>query len=144
MPSSTDSASGYLAGQAEKRRGLLWTGRILSGLAILFLLFDAIGKLTMPAPVMDAFVRLGIPTRLSPAIAALLLAGALLYAIPWTAVFGAVLLTGFFGGAVAIHLRAGSSFFETIFPVLFGIVIWAGLLLREGRLGALFPLRLNR
>lgn len=124
-----------------QRDPVLWVGRGLSTLVVLFLLFDAFGKLTMPRPVMDAFLQLGLATRTSALLVELLLAGAVLYALPITSVLGAVLLTGYLGGAVAIHVRAGSSLFETIFPVLFGTILWAGLLMRERRLLQVFPLR---
>lgn len=122
-------------------KGRLWTGRVLTILAVLFLLFDAVGKLVMPTPVAQAFIRLGFPTSLGVGIGILLLACTLLYAIPRTAILGAVLLTGFLGGAVAIQMRAGSSLFETDFPVLFGLLAWAGIYLRDDRLRKLLPLR---
>ncbi len=122
-------------------KGRLWTGRVLTILAVLFLLFDAVGKLVMPTPVAQAFVRLGFPTPLGVGIGILLLACTLLYAIPRTAILGAVSLTGFLGGAVAIQMRAGSSLFETDFPVLFGLLAWAGIYLRDDCLRKLLPLR---
>ncbi len=125
--------------QASKAR--LWTGRAVTALVGLFLLFDAVGKLVMPSPVVDAFHRLGFPTNLGVGIGILLLVCTVLYLIPRTAVLGAVLLSAFLGGAVAIQMRAGSPTFETIFPVLFAILAWAGLYLRERRLAALLPLR---
>jgi hypothetical protein len=131
-----DEPNGKAAG-----KGQLWTGRVLSALAVLFLLFDAIGKFTMPAPVVQACVRLGFPVSLSPTLGVLLTLSAILYAIPRTAVLGAVLLTGYLGGAVAIQLRAGSPLFETVFPAIFGIVVWAGILLRDSNLRHVFPVR---
>ena len=124
-------------------RAKMWTGRILSGLVVLFMLFDVIGKLIrpVPAPIADACARLGFPLSLAGSIAILLLVSTIAYAIPCTAVLGAVLLTGYLGGAVAIQLRAGSPAFETVFPVIFGVIAWAGILLREPRLLQLFPLR---
>jgi hypothetical protein len=122
-------------------KAMIWMGRILSTLVILFLLFDAIGKFAKPAPVADAFTRLGIPIALSSSIALLLLVCTILYAIPRTAVLGATLLIGYFGGAVAIHMRAGSPVFETIFPVIFGIFTWAGLYVRDCSLRKVFPFR---
>ena len=119
----------------------LWTGRVLSALSILFLLFDAAGKFMMPIQVVQACERLGFPVHLSPTLGVLLTAGTLLYAIPRTAVLGAVLLTGYLGGAVAIQMRAGSPLFETVFPVIFGILIWAGMYLRDARLRKLIPVR---
>jgi hypothetical protein len=86
-------------------------------------------------------VRLGFPTNLGMTLAVLLGVSTLLYAIPKTAVLGAVLVTGYLGGAVAIQLRAGSPTFETVFPVIFGVVVWAGVYLRECRLWSVFPLR---
>jgi hypothetical protein len=117
------------------------TGGVLTVLATLFLVFDAVGKIMLPRQVIEAFARLGIPTTLSMTIAVMLLVSTLFYAIPRTAVFGAVLLTGFLGGAIAIQLRAGSPVFETMFPLLFGILIWAGIYLRECRLTQIFPVR---
>ncbi len=122
-------------------KGKLWTGRVLSTLAVLFLLFDAFGKIMMPAAVVDASARLGFPISLSVGVGILLLVCTILYAVPRTAVLGAALLTGFLGGAVAIQMRAGTPMFETIFPVLFGVIVWAGILLREKRLLQVFPIR---
>jgi hypothetical protein len=105
------------------------------------MLLDAAGKFAMPAPVIDAFRRLGFPVSLGPSLGVLLLVCTLAYAIPRTAVLGALLLTGFFGGAVAIQMRAGSTLFETIFPILLGVVTWAGIYLRDSRLANLLPVR---
>lgn len=124
---------------ASPSNKLLWTGRILSILAILFMLFDGIGHLLKPAPVVQAFVQLGFPLRLSITIGVIQLICVILYAIPRTAVLGAVLLTGYLGGAVAIHIRVGNPLFECTFPVLIGVLFWAGLLLRDHRLRAVFP-----
>jgi hypothetical protein len=121
-------------------KGRIWTGRVLSALAVLFLLFDAAGKFVLLPPVVQAFARLGFPISMGVSIGALLTVSTLLYAIPRTAVLGAVLLTGYLGGAVAIQMRAGSSTFETIFPVLFGVLVWAGVYLRDCSLRAVFPL----
>ena len=134
-----DEPAGDAAGSNSK--GQLWTGRVLSALAILFLLFDAFGKFTMPAPVVQACARLGFPVSLSPTLGGLLTLSTILYAIPRTAVMGAVLLTGYLGGAIAIQLRAGSPLFETVFPAIFGIVVWAGTFLRDSTLRQVFPLR---
>jgi len=119
----------------------LWTGRILTALTALFMLFDAAGKFIMPPQVVQAFARLGFPASLGVTLGILLAVCTVLYAIPRTAVLGAILLTGYLGGAVAIQMRAGSPPFETIFPVIFGVLAWAGILLRDGRLLALIPLR---
>src|SRR6185437_14954197 len=102
-------------------KNLLWTGHILSILAVLFMLFDGIGHLLKPAPVVQAFVQLGFPLRLSITIGVIQLICVILYAIPRTAVLGAVVLTGYLGGAVAIHMRVGNPLFECTFPVLIGV-----------------------
>lgn len=117
------------------------TGRFLSVLATAFLVFDVLGKFVMPNQVTQAFVRLGFPVSLSVAIGAILLVCTAIYAFPRTAAFGALLLTGYLGGAVAIQWRAGSPVFETVFPVLLAVLVWAGVFLREDRLWAIFPVR---
>ncbi|HUL34082.1 MAG TPA: DoxX family protein [Candidatus Eisenbacteria bacterium] len=124
-------------------KGALWTGRILSALVILFLLFDCTLKFAKPAPVVDSFAHLGIPLSLDVPIAVILLTCVLIYAVPQTAVLGAILLTGYLGGAVMTHLRAGDPLFSHIlFPSYLGLLLWLGLYLREPRLRALAPFRL--
>jgi hypothetical protein len=120
-------------------KGMLWTGRTLSALTALFLLMDGVMKLVKPAPVMEATARLGFPVSSLTGIGLVLIACTLLYAIPRTSILGAALLTGYLGGAVASQVRAGSSGFETLFPVVFGIIVWGGLWLRDGRLRELLP-----
>jgi hypothetical protein len=120
----------------------LWTGRILSGLVVLFLLVDAGFKLIkpLPAPAVQAFAQLGYPIELAAGIGILLLSCVALYLIPRTSVLGAILLTGYLGGAVASHLRVGDPWFShVLFPVYIGLFIWGGLYLRENRLRAFFP-----
>ena len=119
--------------QLTSRR--LWIGRIFSGLVVLFLVFDSLGKFFKPAPVVEGFARLGFPVSLSLAIGTILLVCTMLYAIPRTSILGAVLLTGYLGGAVASQLRIREPLFGyVLFPVYFGILLWTGLLLREDRL----------
>jgi hypothetical protein len=136
-----NATSNETAARPATGKGRKWTARALTALVTLFMLFDAAGKFMMPKQVVDAFARLGFPVELGMAIGVLLLASTVLYAIPRTTVLGAVLMTGFFGGAVAIQMRAGSPVFETVFPVLLGVIAWAGVYLRECRLGAIFPVR---
>ena len=120
----------------------LWTGRIFSGLVVLFLVFDSVGKFLKPAPVVAGFARLGFPVNLSLAIGTILLVCTILYAIPRTSILGAVLLTGYLGGAVASQLRVGEPLFGyVLFPVYFGILLWTGLFLREDRLREFIGLR---
>jgi hypothetical protein len=139
---SVDSVTSPSHPRSVSRRRL-WTGHVLTTLTVLFMLVDAVGKLIKPAPapIADAFARLGLSLSLAAPVAILLLVSTILYAIPRTTVLGAVLLTGFLGGAVAIQLRAASPPFETVFPAIFGVIAWAGVLLREPRLLALFPMR---
>lgn len=126
---------------AEESKGMLWTGRVLSGLMALFFVFDGVGHLMRPAPVVDAFTRLGYPLSASVGIGALALICTAMYVTPVTSVLGAILLTGYLGGAVSTHVRAGSPLFETVFPVILGVLVWAGIFLRDGDLRALVPLR---
>jgi DoxX-like protein len=119
----------------------LWTGRILCTLAILFLLMDGVMKLFNPRPVVEGMTRLGYPLNLAATIGIILLICVLLYAIPQTSILGAILLTGYLGGAVASQLRVGGPLFSyVLFPVYLGVLIWAGLCLRDSRLRALIPL----
>ena len=118
------------------------TGAIMAGIAILFLLFDSVGKLVLVPEVVEGSVQLGYPEYTVRIIGMILLTCVLLYAVPRTSVLGAVLLTGYLGGAVATHFRVGSPLLtHTLFPIYLGALIWAGLILREDRLRSLFPLR---
>ena len=125
-------------------KGKLWTGRIMSGLAVLFLAFDAVLKFVSPAPapVAEAFVKVGWPLTLAPLLGVILLLSTALYAIPKTSVLGAILLTAYLGGAVSTHLRVGDPLFShVLFPTYLGVLLWAGLFFRDDRLRALIPLR---
>ena len=120
----------------------LWAGRILSGLVVLLLIPDGLIKFIKPAPVVEAFAHLGLPLSISVTLGILLLVCTVLYAIPRSSVLGAILLTGYLGGAVATHLRVGDPLFShVLFPTYLGILLWLGLYLREERLRALIPLR---
>lgn len=128
------------AGAVSRRA--LWSARILSALVTLFLLFDAVAHIAKPAPVADAFARLGYPLSASLGIGILEFLCVVVYVIPRTEILGAVLLTGVLGGAIATHLRAGSPPFEAyIFPFMVGLFVWGGIWLRDVRLRALYPLR---
>lgn len=121
---------------------MLWIGRILSGVVILFLLFDGTIKLIPLDIVIETSAQLGIPVHLARTLGILTLAGVLLYAVPQTAVLGAILLTGYFGGAIYVHLKAGSPVFShLLFGVYLGVMMWGGLYLRDARVRALIPLR---
>ena len=121
-----------------------WTGLVMSGLVILFLLFDGGIKLVPLEIVTQTSGEIGLPTDASFArlLGVLTLIGVALYAIPQTAVLGAILLTGYMGGAIATHLRIDSPLFShTLFGVYLGLLIWGGLYLRDLRLRRLIPFR---
>jgi len=111
----------------------LWSGRILTGLVVLFLAFDGGAKIVEAGPVMKASEELGLPANTIVGIGCVLLVCTALYAIPRTAVLGAILLTGHLGGATAIHVRASSGTFPVVFAVGFGVLAWVALALREPR-----------
>jgi len=123
----------------------LWAGRIVSALPVLFLLMDGIMKLIKTAPVVEATVKLGYPVTTIVPIGIVLLTCTVLYVIPRTSIIGAILLTGYLGGAVASHVRVGDPLFtHVLFPVYLGVMIWLGLYLRDNRLRSLVPLRSPR
>jgi hypothetical protein len=119
----------------------VWAGRIISWLPALFLLLDAVFKLIKPAPGVEATVLLGYPEGVIVGLGIVLLLCTILYLIPITSVLGAILLTGYLGGAVATHVRVGESLFSIVFPIIFGVLLWFGLYLRDPRLLSLIPLR---
>src|SRR5579884_1134268 len=112
---------------------MIWTGRVISALPALFLLMDAAMKLVPPQFVVKATTDLGYSERVIVPLGIVLLVSTLLYLVPPTAVLGAILLTGYLGGAVATNLRARAGWFPLTFPVVFGILLWLGLWLREPR-----------
>jgi len=125
---------------ASKKR--LWAGRIMSAVPILFLLFDSVGKLLKLAPVVEGTTQLGYPESAVLGIGMIELVCIVVYVIPRTSILGAILLTGYLGGAIATHVRIGSPFFtHTFFPIYVAVLVWGGLFLREDRLRALIPLR---
>ncbi len=129
-----------MSNRSKPRRS--WSGIVLSAIPILFLLMDAVGKLIKPEPVVAGTVELGYPETAILPLGIVLLVCTILYAVPKTSVLGAILLTGYLGGAVATHVRVGSPLFtHTLFPIYLGIFIWLGLYLRDIRLRALVPLR---
>jgi DoxX-like family len=136
MPSDTQTA--------PVSKGGLWAGRIMSGLVVAFLAIDVVIKFVTPAPapVVETFAHLGWSLSLAPVLGTILLVSTALYVIPITSVFGAILLTGYLGGAVSTHLRAGDPLFShVLFPTYLGVLLWGGLSLREERLRALLPFR---
>lgn len=119
----------------------LWIGRGLSGVAVLFLLMDCIMKLMKAKPALEATLQLGFPEHSLIPIGMILFACLLIYVLPWTAPLGAILLTGYLGGAVAAHIRVDNPLLShVLFPVYVGVFIWGGLLLRFPHLLRLFRL----
>jgi hypothetical protein len=131
MQSATQLASTSKAG--------LWAGRIISTLVVLFLLFDAGIKLLNLGPAVEGTVKLGYPASVVVPLGMVLLACVLLYVIPRTAILGAILLTGFLGGATATNVRVQNPWI--LFPVGIGVLAWGGLYLRDEHLRSLIPLR---
>ena len=119
----------------------LWTGRIISVLVVLFLVFDGVSKVLQVPEVVQANLQLGYLESHVASIGILLLVCVAIYVIPQTAILGAILLTAYLGGGVATHVRAGSALFPIVFTTTFGVLTWAGLDLRDRRLRALIPLR---
>lgn len=119
----------------------VWAGRIVSWLPGLFLLLDGVAKLFKPGPVIEGTVKLGYSESVIIPLGIVLIVCTVLYLIPRTAVLGAILLTGYLGGAVATHVRAADGIFPVVFAVTFGVLLWLGLYLRDARLRELVPLR---
>ncbi|HET6863568.1 MAG TPA: DoxX family protein [Pyrinomonadaceae bacterium] len=117
---------------------LVWIGRILSGLPVLFMVFSGVAKLLKPAQVIEGFQKLGYPDHTILPLGVTELLCTILYVIPQTSVLGAILMTAYLGGATATHVRVGEPFFA---PIILGMVAWLGLFLRDSRLRALLPLR---
>jgi len=129
-------ASNAQAGTVSK--GALWTGWILTILPVLLLIFSAIMKFAKPPPVVQGFEHMGLSLSLAVPLGVVELVCALIYVFPRTSVLGAILLTGYLGGATCATLRVGDSFIP---PVIVGVLIWGGLFLRDPRIRALIPLR---
>lgn len=115
----------------------LWTSRVFSALPALFLLVDSVMKLFKPAVVVEGTVRLGYSEAVILPLGIVLLACTILYLVPRTAVLGAILLTGYLGGAVATHVRVSEGWFPILFPIILGALLWGGLYLRGVRVQAL-------
>jgi hypothetical protein len=112
-------------------------GQVLSGIVLLFMVFDAVIHLLRIAPVVQAFQQLGYPLSTAIPLGVIELACVALCAVSSTRVLGAVLLTAYFGGAIATQLRVGAAPFELLFPALLGSLLWGGLYLRDPRVRGL-------
>jgi hypothetical protein len=129
--------SGTQTGPVSKK--MLWAGRIISALPVLLMVFGGTFGVLKPAVAMPGFLHYGYPEKVFLPICVIELVCAVVYAIPRTSVLGAILLTGYLGGATATHVRIGDPLFFV--PVILGVLVWGGLFLRDGRVRALIPLR---
>jgi DoxX-like family len=120
---------------------MLWAGRIVSAVPVLMLIVSGVMKLVKPPAVVEGFAHLGWSESAALSLAIVELACTALYIFPRTAVLGAILLTGYLGGAIATHARLGEQF---IGPALFGILVWLGLYLRDARLRSILPFTIPR
>jgi hypothetical protein len=130
--------------QSDKQggsKGVIWTGRVISTICVLFLIFDGVTKVMQESHVMAAMAQGGYSPGVTIPLGITVLVCALLYAIPATSVLGAVLLTGWLGGAVDSMVRMAAPGHPFLFPVPFGVLVWLGLYLREERLKQLLPVR---
>lgn len=125
--------------QSQTSKAMLWVSYIVSAIPVLFLVSSGIAKLVQPAPVLQGFAQIGFAQSLVARLGILELICAAIYLIPRTSVLGAILLTGYLGGATVTHLRVGDPKF--VAPVILGVFIWGGLFFREPRLRALIPLK---
>jgi hypothetical protein len=116
---------------------MLWVGRVISALGVAFLVMDAIIKIINIQPVIDASLQLGLPVNLAPTFGLLLLACTTVYVMPRTSVLGAILLTGYLGGAIAIQVRVIAEPFSLVFPLILAALLWGGLILRNREVRAL-------
>ena len=143
MTSPAIAAPASVASRPRNRasKGVI-AGRVLSGIAIAFLAADAFFKIFPVKAVIEGTQQLGYPVETIVPIGITLMTCVILYAIPATSVFGAVLLTGYLGGAIATHVRVENPLFShVLFPVYVALLLWGGLYLRESRLAALLPSR---
>jgi hypothetical protein len=123
---------------ASGSKAMLWTGWIISALIALALVMSAVLKFVQPGDFVGEFTRLGWPGSLAVALGIVEFTCAILYAVPQTAVLGAILVTGYLGGAIATHVRIEEQFVP---PLIMGLLAWAGLYLRDSRLRSLVPWR---
>lgn len=129
----------YQSSKTPSRKIMLWTGRIISILCILFLLVDSLMKVFLASVSVQGTVALGFPEGLTQPLGLVILLFTVLYAVPRTAVFGAILLTAHLGGATAIFILLYPAQLSFLFPAIFCVLVWAGLFLQYSRLRSLVP-----
>jgi hypothetical protein len=120
-------------------KGMVWTGRVVSAIPVLLMVFSAAMKFAKPAPVVEGMVRLGFPSGLLFVVGVLEFLSCVVYVIPRTAVLGAILMTGYLGGATVTNVRVGDP--SWIVTVVLGVLVWGGLFFRDERVRALIPFR---
>ncbi|HEX4590798.1 MAG TPA: DoxX family protein [Gemmataceae bacterium] len=140
MSTATPIASEVRSASGSSKAAI-WTGRVISGLITLLMLMDGVMKLIKPAAVVEGSARVGIPESTITGIGIALLASTILYAVPATTGLGAILLTGYLGGAVMTHVRVEDPAWMILSPVVFGVLVWLGVFLRDSRLRQLVPIR---
>jgi hypothetical protein len=143
FPNQGSHSAYFMRSERATSKKQFWAGRIVTGFTTLFMLMDGIMKLVKPAPVVEASAALGYPVTTLPGIGLALIACTVIYAIPRASVFGAILITGYLGGAVASQVRASAGWFELVFPVLFAVLVWGGLWLRDHRMRSILALALE-
>jgi hypothetical protein len=126
---------------APTSKGMTWAERIVSGITVLFLIFDGVTKVMKVPQVMAASAKMGYPASAIVGTGFTLLICVALYVIPQTSILGAILLTGYLGGAVATHVFVRDPLFEMVFPIIFGVLAWGGLFLRDAQLRTMIPFR---
>lgn len=124
--------------KAASNKYMIWSGRGLSGLLVLALTMSALFKFQQPKEFVVEFTKFGYDIKSASGIGVVEIVSTILYAIPQTAVLGAILLTGYLGGAVATHVRINDPY---VGPVILGVLVWVGLFLRDARLRAILPFR---
>ena len=135
----TEQVTEAPANTAGTSKAMLWTGRVISAIPVLMM--GGVGLVMFfaaPEKVTEGMTKYGYPANVGRPLLIVEVLCAILYLIPQTSVLGAILLTGYLGGAVATHVRAAEAFW---FPLIFGVLVWLGLFLREPRVRALVPLR---
>ena len=131
---ATDSQNAHVS------KKMLWAGMVVSALPVFMLIMSGVMKVLQSPDAAEGFAHLGWPVNLAIALAVVELGATLLYVIPITSVLGAILLTGYLGGAIATHVRVGDHG-DIVIPIVLGVLVWLGLFLRDPRLRQLFPLR---
>ncbi len=129
-----------VAPDSKNRR---WAGYIFTALSALFLLMDGVMKLFKTVPVVEATVKLGYPESVIVGLGIVVVIATILYLIPNTSILGAIILTGYLGGAVTTHVRVGAGWFPILFPVAIGVLLWGGIYLRDTTLQSLLPLTIQ-